>query len=143
MKYLFLFVALTGSLAVGQAVSKRNTDLNRKKTIDLLHQDAEYLSALAAADRFLGAWITDQPDLAESMLTRPRDESDGDIETLLTMACPCAFEIKHGKKVRTGIYAFPVVFFQPPAGNSRISVRLSTITVSWTGDLWAVKQVPQ
>lgn len=143
MKYLFLFVALTGSLAIGQAAPKRNTDINRKKTIDALHQDAEYLSALATADRFLGAWITDQPDLAESMLTQPRDESDGDIETLLTMACPCAFEIKHGKRVRAGIYAFPVVFFEPPAGNSRISMRLSTITVSANGDQWAVKKVPQ
>lgn len=76
-------------------------------------------------------------------LIHNEEQSDGDIETLLTMACPCAFEIKHGKKVRAGIYAFPVVFFEPPAGNSRISVRLSTITVSWTGDQWAVKKVPQ
>src|SRR5579871_799881 len=102
MKYIFLFIALTGPLAIGQAVPKRNADLDRKKTIDTLYRDAEYLSALATANRFLGAWITDQLDLAESMLAQPRDESDGDIETLLIMACPCAFEIRHGKRVRAG-----------------------------------------
>jgi hypothetical protein len=65
------------------------------------------------------------------------------METLGVMACPCAFEIRHGKRVGVGIYTFPIVFFQPPAGNSRISVKISTITVSKTGDEWAVKKVPQ
>jgi len=142
MKYLLLFMALTGQLAIGQGAPKSNTDVDRKKTIDTLYRDAEYLSALATADRFLGAWITDQLDLAESMLTQPRDESDGDIEALLIIACPCAFEIRHGKRVRPCLYTFPIVFYQPPAGNSRISVRISTITVSRTGDQWAVQKIP-
>jgi hypothetical protein len=139
MRYLSLFVVLVGSLAIGQT-AKRDTALERKKT---LFQEAQYLSALATADRFLGAWMNDEPDSAESMLAQPRDTPERDIETLLTRACPCAFELKHGKRIRAGMYEFPVVLFGPPAGNSRISVKLSSIVISWTDDQWAVEKLPE
>src|ERR1700751_5796088 len=132
MKYLSVFIVLVGSLTIGQTATQRNTTaLDRKAA---LFQAAQYLSALATADRFLGAWMNDEPDLAESMLGRPRDTPDRDIETLLIRACPCAFELKHGKRIQAGMYEFPVVLFVPPAGNSRISVKLSSIIVSRTAD---------
>lgn len=141
MKYFSVFIVLAGSLAIGQAAPKRNTTaLDRKTT---LFQEAEYLSALATADRFLGAWMNDEPDLAESMLGQPRDTPERDIETLLIRACPCAFELQHGKRIRAGMYEFPVVLFGPPAGNSRISVKLSSIIVSRVDDQWTVEKVPQ
>ncbi|HWI66964.1 MAG TPA: hypothetical protein VNS88_01050, partial [Nitrospiraceae bacterium] len=69
MKHLFLLIALASSLTIGQAAPKRNTtEQDRTKTIAALYQGAEYMVALATADRFLAAWISDEPDLAESML---------------------------------------------------------------------------
>ena len=141
MKYLSVFVVLVGSLALGQKAPQRNTAAERKNA---LFQEAQYLSALATADRFLGAWMNDEPDLAESMLGQPKDTPERDIETLITMACPCAFELKHGKRVRVGSYEFPVVLCGPPAGNSRIFVKLTSIVISRaTDDRWTVEKVPQ
>jgi len=129
MKYLSLFIVLVGSLAIGQTAKRDTTALERKKA---LFQEAQYLSALATADRFLGAWMNDEPDLADSMLA------------LFTRPCPCAFELKHGKRIRAGMYEFPVVLFGPPAGNSRIFVKLSSIVISRTADdQWAVEKLPE
>ena len=66
MKYLSVFIVLVGSLAIGQTATQRNTTALERK--EALFQEAQYLSALATADRFLGAWMNDEPDLAESML---------------------------------------------------------------------------
>ena len=141
MKYLSLFIVLVGSLAIGQTAKRDTTALERKKA---LFQEAQYLSALATADRFLGAWMNDEPDLADSMLAQPRETPERDIETLFTRPCPCAFELKHGKRIRAGMYEFPVVLFGPPAGNSRIFVKLSSIVISRTADdQWAVEKLPE
>ena len=71
MKYLSIFIVLVSSLATGQTAPKRNTTALERK--NALFQEAQYLLALATADRFLGAWMNDEPDLAESMLGQPRD----------------------------------------------------------------------
>ena len=142
MKYFSIVVVLVGSFAIGQAAPKRNMTALERKTV--LFQEAEYLSALATADRFLGAWMNDEPDLAESMLGQPRDTEERDIETLLIRPCPCAFELRHGKRIRAGLYEFPVVLFGPPAGNRRISVKLSSIIVSRAvDDQWTVEKIPE
>ena len=142
MKYLSVFIVLVGSLAIGQTATQRNTTALERK--EALFQEAQYLSALATADRFLGAWMNDEPDLAESMLGQPRDTPERDIETLLIRPCPCAFELKHGKRLRAGVYEFPVVLFGPPAGNSRISVKLSSVIVSRAADdQWTIDKVPE
>lgn len=142
MKNLSVFVVLVGSLAIGQTAPKRDTTAIARK--NALFQEAQYLLALATADRFLGAWMNDEPDLAEAMLAQPRDTPERDIETLLIRPCPCAFELRHGKRIRAGTYEFPVVLFGPPAGNSRISVKLSSIIVSRTaGDEWTVEKLPE
>lgn len=142
MNYLSIFIVLISFLATGQTAPKRNTTALERK--NALFQEAQYLLALATADRFLGAWMNDEPDLAESMLGQPRDTPERDIETLLIRACPCAFELKHGKRIRAGVYEFPVVLYGPPAGNSRISVELSSIIISRTADdQWTVEKVPE
>ena len=146
MKYLFAFIALAGSLAIGQTGPKRNApEPDRKKIMEALHEGAEYLLALSTADRFLGAWITGQLDMAESLLSDQlkSDPEEEDFESLITTACPCAYEIHHGKKLRAGSYLFPVLMLGPPAGNSLISVRRLSIVVSKASDdRWAVEKVP-
>ena len=146
MKHFFLFIALAGSLAVGQTTPKHDpTALDRTKTIDVLHEGADYLLALKAADRFLTAWISDRWDIAESMLNaRLKSESEGEFEGFMASPCPCAYEINHGKKLRPHSYEFPVVLFRPPAGNSRISAHNSVIVVSMASEgRWVIEQLPQ
>jgi hypothetical protein len=145
MKHLFLLIALASSLAIGQAAPKRNTtEQDQKKTTSALYQGAEYMFALATADRFLAAWISDEPDLAESMLSvQLKAGLEGEVESFIASPCPCAYEIGHGKKLRAGSYQFPVVLFRPPAGNSLISMRNSTIVVSRASeDRWAIEKLP-
>ena len=146
MKHLLLVVVLSGFLPLNaQAVPKlRASDLARKKAYEALLQDAEYLSALSTADRFLGAWITDQLDMAESLLSdQLKSDPEEDFESFIASACPCGYEINHGKKVRAGSYSFRVLLLGPPAGNSRISVRISSIVVSGASDdRWAIVKLP-
>ena len=145
MKHFFLSIAMAGSLALGQTPPKHNpTTQDRMKTIEALHEGADYMLALKAADRFLTAWISDQPNLAKSLLNvRLKNEPDGDFETFMSSTCPCAYEINHGKKLRPHSYEFPVVLFRPPAGDSLISVQNSVIVVSRAGeDRWVIEKLP-
>lgn len=140
MKHFFLFIALACSLAAGQTAPKHSpTTLAPMKTIEALHEDADYVLALKAADRFLTAWISDGWDITESMLNaRLKSESEG----FMASPCPCAYEINHGKKLRLHSYEFPVVLFRPPAGNSPISVQNSVIVISMASeDRWVIEQL--
>lgn len=86
MKHLLFLVVLSGFLPLnGQAVPNlRAIDVARKKNVEALVQDAEYLSALSTADRFLGAWITDQLDMAESLLSdQLKSDAEGDFESFI------------------------------------------------------------
>ncbi|HTT20721.1 MAG TPA: hypothetical protein VMG82_17425 [Candidatus Sulfotelmatobacter sp.] len=145
MKHLLLLIALSGFLRLtGKSIPNLNaTEPDRKKAYEALLQDAEYLSALSTADRLLAAWITGESEIAEPLLSRTYGGSGDDMETFFASPSPRAFEIKHGRRVRPRTYEFPVVLLGPPAGNSRISVRLSTIVVSRAGgDRWAVEKLP-
>ena len=145
MKHLLLLIALSGFLPLtGKAIPNLNaTDSARNKTRQALVQDAEHLSALATADRFLTAWMSDEPDIAESLMSPTYSGSSDDLESFLASPCPCAFEIKHGRKARPGAYEFPVVLLRPPAGDSRISMQSTTIRVSKArDDRWLVEKLP-
>jgi hypothetical protein len=145
MKHLLLVLALTGFLPLtGEAIPNLNTtESERKKAIAELFQDAQHLSALSTADRFLAAWVSGEDGTAESLMSPSYKGSSDDLESFLASACPCAFEIKHGKRIRPGAYEFPVVLLRPPAGNSRISVQSSTIFVSRDrDDRWLVEKLP-
>jgi hypothetical protein len=145
MKRLFLSIVLAGFFAIGQTAPKHNpTTLDRMKTIEALHEGAEYMLALKSADRFLTAWISDERNLAQSLLNgRLKGEPDGDFDAFMSSPCPCAYEINHGKKLRPHSYEFPVVLFRPPAGDSLISVQNSVIVVSRAGeDRWVIERLP-
>jgi len=144
MKHLFLFIALAGSLAFGQTAPQHNPPKpDRMKTIQALHEGADYMLALKTADLFLTAWISGEWDVAQSMLNVRLSEPDGEFESFMVSACPCAYEVNHGKKLRPGTYEFPVVLFRPPAGNSRIAVQHSAIVVSrGREDRWVIEKIP-
>jgi len=145
MKHLLSLVTLSGFLLLTSTTipNLNATESARKKTIDELFQDAQHLSALSTADRFLAAWVSGEDGTAESLMSPSYKGSSDDLESFLASACPCAFEIKHGKRIRPGAYEFPVVLLRPPAGNSRISVQSSTIFVSRDrDDRWLVEKLP-
>ena len=145
MKHLLLLVALSGFLPLtGKAAPNPNaTEAERKKAYEALLQDAAYLSALATADRLLDAWIAGEFEIGESLLSETCSGSSDDIESFFASPSPRAFEIKHGKRLRPGTYEFAVVLLGPPAGDSRISVRHSTILVSKASDdRWLVEKLP-
>lgn len=110
--------------------------------------DPDYVSALAAANRFLHAWQTQDHETGLIMLTDVAKHQISEDRLLAffssgTGAQP-AFEINRGKKLKAGRYSFPVVLFD--AGSSARkshSPRYSQIIVVRTGkDDWAIDKLP-
>src|SRR5436190_14212564 len=75
--------------------------------------DPSYSSALAAANRFLHAWQTQDHETGLMMLTdgaRQRVSSER-LQEFFSPGAEAAFEIQHGKRINGGEYVFPVVLF--------------------------------
>lgn len=111
--------------------------------------DPDYISALAAANRFLHAWQTQDHEIGVLMLTdaaKHRIAEDG-LQKFLSPRATAqqAFEINRGKKLKVGRYVFPVVLFQANSGSPRKPQhpRYSQIVVIRTGkDDWAIDKLP-
>jgi len=106
--------------------------------------DADYVSALSAANRFLAAWQTRDHEAGLLMLTD--DAKKHTTEDRLgaffsgNNGQP-AFLISTGKKISTGRYEFPVALMES-SGHS-VHRRFSHISVIRTGkDEWAVDKLP-
>jgi hypothetical protein len=104
--------------------------------------DPAYSSALAAANRFLHAWQTQDHETGIVMLTdSARQHTSPELlQTFFSPGPQPAFEIKHGKRLGPSEYAFPVVLFGF-SGSSR--PRFCRIVVTRSGkDDWAVDRLP-
>src|SRR5438445_13866582 len=75
--------------------------------------DPAYSSALAAANRFLHAWQTQDHETGIVMLTdAARQHTSPELLQIFFSPGPqAAFEIKHGKRIGPGEYGFPVALF--------------------------------
>jgi hypothetical protein len=111
--------------------------------------DRDYVSALAAANNFLYAWLTQDRETGLLMLTdaAKRHSSEDHLQTFLSpdVASEHAYEIGRGKKLSAGRYAFPVALFERAPGKSGkgIHPRLSQIIVIRTGhNDWAIDKLP-
>jgi len=110
--------------------------------------DADYVAALATANRFLHAWQTQDHETGLMMLTdRARQGSSEDsLDQFFSpdAASAQAFEINRGKKLQTARYSFPVVLWQATPGKEhRLHPRYSSILIVRTGkDDWAVDKLP-
>jgi hypothetical protein len=106
--------------------------------------DASYVSALAAADRFLQAWHGSDLEHGIVLLSshaKAAATSDT-VETFFSNAQPCAYEITRGKELRPGRYEFPVVLICT-ANKRRVQRRFSNIVVVNAGNNeWAVDNLP-
>ncbi len=105
---------------------------------------ADYASALAAADHFLQAWQSADPENGIALLTsRTKQATSTDaIEKFFSNSAPSAFEIGRGKLLKHGRYEFPVVLLDTSKTNHSRR-RSSTIIVLHSGDNdWAIDKLP-
>jgi hypothetical protein len=110
--------------------------------------DPDYVSALAASNRFLHAWQTQDHETGVVMLSdaAKRNTSVDHLETFFSSesAAQPAFEINRGKKLKAGRYSFPVVLFDfHSSAPTSHNVRHSQIIVVRAGkDDWAIDKLP-
>jgi hypothetical protein len=98
--------------------------------------------ALAAADHFLHAWQTGDPENGMVLLSdRVRHSQNADkLEQFFSHGTDRAFEIARGHR-HHGRYSFPVVLVTPRG--SHVTRRFSEITLVETGkNDWVVDKLP-
>jgi hypothetical protein len=110
--------------------------------------DAEYVSALATANRFLQAWQAQDHEAGLLLLTDAAKQhtSEDRLDEFFSPgeSAGQAFEITRGKRLRAGRYEFPVALWQTiPGKNRKPTPHFSTIVVVRTGkDDWAIDKLP-
>jgi hypothetical protein len=105
--------------------------------------DANYSSALAAANRFLHAWQNQDHETGIIMLTdSARQHASPELlQTFFSPGPQAAYEIARGRKVGAAGYVFPVALFGLSQQPSR--PHYSKIFVSRAGkDDWVVDKLP-
>ncbi len=105
--------------------------------------DPSYSLALAAANRFLHAWQTQDHETGIMMLAdaaRQRVSAEH-LQEFFSPGPEAAFEIQHGKRVNGGEYVFPVVLFGVSEQKARSHA--CQIVITRTGkDEWVVQKLP-
>ena len=102
-----------------------------------------YVSALAAADRFLQAWQSGDMENGMVLLSgRAKEKATTDaVEKFFSNPGPSAYEIGRGKLLKRGRYEFPVVLVGTSKNHARR--RFSSIVIVDTGkNDWAVDKLP-
>jgi len=105
---------------------------------------ADYLSALATADRLLQAWQAGDVESGMSLLSQHAKERAGAeaVQRFFSTSSPLAYEIGRGKPVKGGRYEFPVVLMEQNAAH-RVRRRFSSIVIAITGNAdCAVDKLP-
>jgi hypothetical protein len=113
------------------------------------HLDFGYISALAAANRFLQAWQNQDHETGLLMLTdtAKHHSSEDLLESFFSSSsggADSAYEIGRGKKLKPGRYAFPVTLFPLHSGNTKSDrPRKAEMVVVQAGkDEWAIDRLP-
>jgi hypothetical protein len=108
--------------------------------------DPGYVSALAAANRFLQAWQNQDHETGLLMLTdtAKQNSSQDRLELFFSSGSGTAYEIARGRKLKAGCYAFPISLFAFHSGtNESNRPHRSEIVVVRTGkDEWAIDKLP-
>jgi hypothetical protein len=113
--------------------------------------DPGYVSALAAANRFLQAWQNQDHETGLLMLTDTAKElgSEERLELFFssgsgTPGSDTAYEIARGKKLKPGRYVFPVTLFASRSTTNKSDrPQKSEIVVVLTGkNEWAIDKLP-
>jgi hypothetical protein len=108
------------------------------RTIDPL-----YGSALAAANRFLHAWQSEDHETGIMMLSDSarQNVSPERLQTFFSPGPDAAYEIAHGKRVNSAAYEFPVVLFVGSSAPSHPHVCTVVVTRSGKSE-WTIDKIP-
>jgi hypothetical protein len=110
------------------------------------HLDSGYVSALAAANRFLQAWQNQDHETGLIMLTDDAKEhsSAEQMEAFFSSGTDAAYEIARGKKVNPSRYTFPVTLFpsQPGVSVPKRPQKSQIVVVRAGKDEWAIDRLP-
>jgi hypothetical protein len=108
----------------------------------------EYVGALAAANRFLHAWQSQDQEGGLLMLSdqAKRHVSEDRLENFFSKPSNIieAYEIGHAKKLKVRQYTFPIALFEVVDGR-KVRLRYSHVVVIRTGtgeDDWAIDKLP-
>lgn len=111
--------------------------------------DREYVSALAAANRFLQAWQEEDHEAGLLLLTdnAKHRTSAEHLESLFSPETPASrgYQIAQGRKLNAHRYVFPVTLLEADRTNPNKAAhtRTSQIVVVDSGrDEWAVDRLP-
>jgi len=104
--------------------------------------DPSYSSALAAANRFLHAWQTQDHETGIMMLTdAARQQTSPDLlQSFFSPGPQAAYEIEHGKRIGRDEYAFPIVLFGSSASARPHFCKI--IVARFGKDDWVVEKLP-
>jgi hypothetical protein len=105
--------------------------------------DPQYGSALAAANRFLHAWQTQDHETGIMMLTDAAREhaSPDQLQKFFSAGPEAAFEIQRGRRIYEGTYSFPAVLFDTSSSTSRAHACRILIVKAGRDD-WGVDRLP-
>jgi hypothetical protein len=113
---------------------------------DRVRSDRAYISALAAANRFLQAWQNQDHETGLLMLTdeAKQHSSEDRLDSFFSSGAEAAYEIARGKRMKAGRYAFPVTLFPflSSAANSDRPQKSEIVVVQTGKDEWAIDRLP-
>lgn len=117
--------------------------LARQHKKNLRTIDPLYGSALAAANRFLHAWQTEDHETGIMMLSDSArlNVSPEKLQTFFSPGPNAAYEIRHGKRVNSTAYEFPVVLFGASGAPSHPHAWSVIVTRSGKNE-WAIDKLP-
>jgi hypothetical protein len=106
--------------------------------------DGDYVSALAAANRFLSAWQNQDREDGLVMLTDAarQGRSEDQLADFFSPGDGAAYEVGRGVKLNVGRYSFPVTLLETKFGHRVRSVASDVIVVRLGRDDWAVDRLP-
>ncbi len=137
LRFVFL-VVMSVALAFSPPTRAKKLKASTQPT------DANYIAALATANRFLAAWQSNDQEAGLPLITNhaKHQSTEAGIDELFSGPAIRAFEIAHGRQLSRGRYLFPLVLlesFEP----SRTRRRFTRIVILNTGkNDWAVDKLP-
>ncbi|HEX6505082.1 MAG TPA: hypothetical protein VF011_17710 [Terriglobales bacterium] len=107
--------------------------------------EADYVSALATANRFLYAWQSHDEEAGLLLLTEAakKRSSEEQVADFFADSGLTTYEIGRGKKLKPGIYVFPLALYISNERENRCRPRYSQVSVVKTGKQdWGIDTLP-
>jgi hypothetical protein len=108
--------------------------------------DGDYVAALALANKFLYAWQSHDEETGLMLLSEAvkKSSTEDNIASFFSSAPVATYEIGRGKKLKPGLYAFPLALYNSHFGNEKLCPRrYSQLIVIKTGkEDWAIDKLP-